>query len=75
MYVLNIIETEGTNNGKKWESRSAVCLDSFHNSSGGGNYVKIIKCTTDCPIPDHDVDVEPLYNKYGKCAEWQYNDG
>lgn len=74
MYVVKIIDTKGSNNGKEWTSRTAVCIDTFRSKDGGGEYVKTYKCTFDCPFPDPDSDVQPLFTERGKVADWLYPD-
>lgn len=73
MNVLNVYVTEGTSNGKHWESRSAVCIDSFKSKDGDGEFIKVFKLTRDCIIPLPDDDVRPLFNERGKVVEWVTN--
>lgn len=75
MRVLEIIITEGfsVNNGKKnnWTSRTAICCDYFKSKDGEGEYIKIYKLTKDCPSPDTDDNVIPLFDERGRVVDWR----
>lgn len=71
MYVLEVFITRGTSEGKAWESRTAVCQDHFKGKDGEGDYITLCKLSRDCPIPDADVDVQPLFDRRGKVADFR----
>lgn len=78
MRVLDIYVTEGVSiNGKKkteWTSRTAVCCDYFKSKDGEGEYIRVFKLSKDCPSPDEDVDVIPLFDERGRVADWKVSD-
>lgn len=75
MKVLDIYVTEGVSiNGKnqtEWTSRTAVCCDYFKTKDGEGEYIRVLKLAKDCPSPDFDADVLPLFDERGRVADWR----
>lgn len=74
MKVLDVYVTEGVSinaDGKKnnWKSRVAICLDTFQAKDCSGEYIKTLKLTPDCEVPDCDDDVQPLFNGRGDSAK------
>lgn len=67
MKVLDVYVTEGyskNEKGKKqaWKSRTAICVDSFKNADGAGEYIKILKLAPTCQVPDDEEDVIPAFD-------------
>lgn len=75
MKVLDIYVTEGVSiNGNKktnWTSRTAVCCDYFKSNDGEGEYIRVFKLSKNCPSPDSDDDVRPLFDERGRVASWE----
>lgn len=75
MKVLDVYVTEGyskNEKGKKqaWRSRTAICVDSFNNADGAGEYIKIYKLAPNCEIPDEEEDVTPAFDSNQRVLLW-----